>query len=189
MLGWWSWEGVQVHGGTGRLSDPVSCTARVLRRTMFGREQKVVFITGQVHPEETPSSLVCQGITDFLISQHSIAHVLWEHLVFKVTPMLNPDGVYLGNYRGSLMGFNLNHHWLDPSPCAHPTLHGVKQLITQMYRAPEPQLLMPAHPRAHALQREATAVRSPHTAAREQPPLSATREKPRTAMETQHFHK
>ena len=154
VLGWWSWERVQVHGGTGRVSDPVRCTARVPRRTMFGREQKVVFITGQVHPGETPSSFVCQGITDFLISQHSIAHVLWEHLVFKVTPMLNPDGVYLGNYRGSLMGFDLNHHWLDPSPCAHPTLHGVKQLITQMYQAPEPKLLTPAHPRAHGLQQE-----------------------------------
>ena len=99
VLGWWSWEGVQVHGGTGRVADPVSCTARVPRRTMFGREQKVVFITGQVHPGETPSSFVCQGITDFLISQHPIARVLREHLVFKIAPMLNPDGVYLGNYR------------------------------------------------------------------------------------------
>ncbi|KAI4590975.1 hypothetical protein MJG53_002024 [Ovis ammon polii x Ovis aries] len=64
-----------------------------------GAEQKVVFITGRVHPGETPSSFVCQGIIDFLISQHPIARVLREHLVFKIAPMLNPDGVYLGNYR------------------------------------------------------------------------------------------
>uniref|UniRef100_A0A8I5U8W2 AGBL carboxypeptidase 4 n=1 Tax=Pongo abelii TaxID=9601 RepID=A0A8I5U8W2_PONAB len=50
--------------------------------------------------------------------------------------MLNPDGVYLGNYRCSLMGFDLNRHWLDPSPWVHPTLHGVKQLIVQMYNDP-----------------------------------------------------
>lgn len=38
--------------------------------------------------------------------------------------------------RCSLMGFDLNRHWLDPSPWAHPTLHGVKQLIVQMYNDP-----------------------------------------------------
>ncbi|DAA31131.1 TPA: hypothetical protein BOS_3802 [Bos taurus] len=80
------------------------------------------------------------GIIDFLISQHPIARVLREHLVFKIAPMLNPDGVYLGNYRCSLMGFDLNRHWLDPSPWAHPTLHGVKQLIIQMYNDPKTSL-------------------------------------------------
>ncbi|XP_035881949.1 uncharacterized protein LOC114496646 isoform X3 [Phyllostomus discolor] len=105
-----------------------------------GAEQKVVFITGRVHPGETPSSFVCQGIIDFLISQHPVARALREHLVFKIAPMLNPDGVYLGNYRCSLMGFDLNRHWLDPSPWAHPTLHGVKQLIIQMHNDPKTSL-------------------------------------------------
>ncbi|XP_032047830.1 BEN domain-containing protein 5 isoform X4 [Aythya fuligula] len=101
-----------------------------------GAEQKVVFITARVHPGETPSSFVCQGIIDFLVSQHPIAKVLRDHLVFKIAPMLNPDGVYLGNYRCSLMGFDLNRHWANPSPWAHPTLHGVKQLIIEMYNNP-----------------------------------------------------
>ncbi|KAL1776990.1 cytosolic carboxypeptidase 6 isoform X2, partial [Sigmodon hispidus] len=101
-----------------------------------GTDKKVIFITGRVHPGETPSSFVCQGIIDFLVSQHPIARILREHLVFKIAPMLNPDGVYLGNYRCSLMGFDLNRHWLDPSPWAHPTLHGVKQLIIKMYNDP-----------------------------------------------------
>lgn len=39
------------------------------------------------------------GIIDFLVSHHPIAKVLRDHLVFKIAPMLNPDGVYLGNYR------------------------------------------------------------------------------------------
>ncbi|XP_017660925.1 PREDICTED: cytosolic carboxypeptidase 6-like isoform X3 [Lepidothrix coronata] len=102
-----------------------------------GAEQKVVFITARVHPGETPSSFVCQGIIDFLVSHHPIAKVLRDHLVFKIAPMLNPDGVYLGNYRCSLMGFDLNRHWANPSPWAHPTLHGVKQLIIDMYNNPK----------------------------------------------------
>lgn len=39
-------------------------------------------------------------------------------------------------YRCSLMGFDLNRHWQDPSPWAHPTLHAVKQLIVQMSQDP-----------------------------------------------------
>nr|XP_033771416.1 cytosolic carboxypeptidase 6-like [Geotrypetes seraphini] len=54
--------------------------------------------------------------------------------------MLNPDGVYLGNYRCSLMGFDLNRHWQDPSPWAHPTLYGVKQLIVEMHNNPKTSL-------------------------------------------------
>lgn len=45
--------------------------------------------------------------------------------------MLNPDGVYLGNYRCSLMGFDLNRHWVDPAPWAHPTVHAVKEIVME----------------------------------------------------------
>ncbi|XP_056388433.1 cytosolic carboxypeptidase 6-like isoform X4 [Hyla sarda] len=103
-------------------------------------EQRVVFITARVHPGETPSSFVCQGIIDFLVSQHPTAKSLRDHLVFKIAPMLNPDGVYLGNYRCSLMGFDLNRHWQEPSPWAHPTLYGVKQLILEMHNSPKASL-------------------------------------------------
>ena len=77
--------------------------------------------------------------------------------------MLNPDGVYLGNYRCSLMGFDLNRHWLRLSPCAHPTLYGVKQLIIRMYQAPELQL--PCTKRSHCSEK------SSHCSRRAAPPL------------------
>ncbi|GCC16632.1 hypothetical protein chiPu_0017296 [Chiloscyllium punctatum] len=78
-----------------------------------------------------------ESFIDFLVSQHSVAKALRDVLVFKIVPMLNPDGVFLGNYRCSLMGFDLNRHWQDPSAWAHPTLYGVKQLIVQMYDNPK----------------------------------------------------
>ncbi|KAI7798088.1 putative cytosolic carboxypeptidase 6, partial [Triplophysa rosa] len=104
------------------------------------REKPVVFLTARVHPGESPASFICHGVIDFLVSQHPIAQVLRDHVVFKIVPMLNPDGVYLGNYRCSLMGFDLNRHWQDPSPWAHPTLHAVKQLIVQMNQDPKVSL-------------------------------------------------
>uniref|UniRef100_A0A3B4ZUN1 ATP/GTP binding protein like 4 n=1 Tax=Stegastes partitus TaxID=144197 RepID=A0A3B4ZUN1_9TELE len=63
------------------------------------REKKLVFLTARVHPGESPASFVCQGVIDFLVSQHPVAQVLRDHVIFKIVPMLNPDGVYLGNYR------------------------------------------------------------------------------------------
>lgn len=63
------------------------------------KKKKLVFITARVHPGETPSSYVCQGLIEFLVSSHPVAKVLRENIVFKIIPMLNPDGVYLGNYR------------------------------------------------------------------------------------------
>ncbi|KAG7254674.1 hypothetical protein CRUP_004217, partial [Coryphaenoides rupestris] len=56
------------------------------------RGKKLVFLTSRVHPGESPASFVCQGVIDFL--------VLRDHVIFKIVPMLNPDGVYLGNYSG-----------------------------------------------------------------------------------------
>ncbi|CAH1774105.1 unnamed protein product, partial [Owenia fusiformis] len=103
-------------------------------------KQKVVFITARVHPGETPASYICQGILDFLVSNHPIAKILRDHIVFKIVPMLNPDGVYLGNYRCSLMGFDLNRHWMEPSPWAHPTLYACKNLMMELDRSQKDDL-------------------------------------------------
>lgn len=99
-------------------------------------KQRIIFLTGRVHPGETPASHVVQGFLDFIVSNHPLAKVLRENLVFKIVPMLNPDGVYLGNYRCSLMGFDLNRHWQDPSPWAHPTLHATKQYLMNLHSNP-----------------------------------------------------
>ena len=50
--------------------------------------------------------------------------------------MLNPDGVYMGNYRSSLMGFDLNRHWHSPSPWAHPSIHATKKLLMEYDKDP-----------------------------------------------------
>jgi hypothetical protein len=45
-----------------------------------------------------------QGAIDFLVSDAPLAQRLRRCFVFKVVPMLNPDGVVAGNYRSSLAG-------------------------------------------------------------------------------------
>jgi murein tripeptide amidase MpaA len=48
------------------------------------------------------------GILDYLVGDTEGARYLRNHFVFKIVPMLNPDGVFVGNYRCSLSGLDLN---------------------------------------------------------------------------------
>lgn len=63
------------------------------------KKERIVFISARVHPGESPSSHVLKGLLDFLLSNDKKAKRLRSLYVFKIVPMLNPDGVCLGNYR------------------------------------------------------------------------------------------
>jgi len=61
-----------------------------------------------VHPGESNSSYMMKGIIDYLTGPTLNAKILRDNFVFKVVPMLNPDGVIIGNTRCSLAGVDLN---------------------------------------------------------------------------------
>lgn len=58
-----------------------------------------------------------------------LACELRKHFVFKIVPMLNPDGVVQGNYRCSLLGCDLNRKWLQPNKFLHEGIYHSKQMI------------------------------------------------------------
>lgn len=84
----------------------------------------------RIHPGETPASFVCQGMLEMLISSNSIASILRDNVTFKVIPMLNPDGVFLGNYRSTVMGTDLNRSWHVANQWLHPTSKAVIDILT-----------------------------------------------------------
>lgn len=61
--------------------------------------RNVVFISGRVHPGETPASHVVHGLLEFLLSSDPSAALLRKLATWVIVPMLNPDGVSAGNYR------------------------------------------------------------------------------------------
>ncbi|CAM9165423.1 unnamed protein product, partial [Ectocarpus fasciculatus] len=89
----------------------------------------VVVVSARAHPGETNSSFMMEGFMTFLVSEDPAALHLRNSFVFKVVPMLNPDGVIHGNYRCSLAGCDLNRAYRSPDPYLHPTIYAVKDLI------------------------------------------------------------
>jgi murein tripeptide amidase MpaA len=49
-----------------------------------------------------------EGFINFLCDNSAESESLRNSIVFKVVPMVNPDGVVIGNYRTSLSGKDLN---------------------------------------------------------------------------------
>lgn len=73
-----------------------------------------------------------QGIIDYLVGPTLDAKILRDNFVFKLVPMLNPDGVINGSYRCGLAGVDLNRCWIDPSRKLHPTIFHTKGMIKKL---------------------------------------------------------
>lgn len=76
------------------------------------------------------NSASSSGLLELLISSNNIAALLRENVTFKVIPMLNPDGVFLGNYRSTVMGTDLNRSWHIANQWLHPTVRAVIDMLT-----------------------------------------------------------
>lgn len=135
----------------------VTITSRGVSR-VDGRTKKAVVVTARVHPGETNGSWMMEGFLDFLLGDSEDAQILRDTFVFKVrelkhmvflfyifyiilmmslchvlqvVPMLNPDGVVVGNYRCSLAGRDLNRNYKtllrDSFPCVWHTRNMVER--------------------------------------------------------------
>ena len=58
--------------------------------------------------------------------------MLRDNFVFKLVPMLNPDGVVVGNYRCSLSGLDLNRVWREPSRRLTPSIYALKAMMIRL---------------------------------------------------------
>ena len=93
------------------------------------KAKRGVVVCARVHPGEAPASWMMKGLIDYLTGPSIDARILRDMFVFKIVPMLNPDGVILGNYRCNLAGLDLNRFWHEPSKRLQPTIYHAKQMI------------------------------------------------------------
>lgn len=80
----------------------------------FNKLKKCVIVCGRAHPGESNGSYMIEGFLDFISGESKMAEFIRRHVVFIVVPMINPDGVVLGNYRTGLSGKDFNREYKDP---------------------------------------------------------------------------
>ena len=89
------------------------------------------------------------GILDILADRNSeLAIELRKRYVFKIVPMLNPDGIYRGYYRVDTKGQNLNRYYTDPKLDMQPSIYAVKKTIEQQHELGKLKVYIDFH--AHA---------------------------------------
>ena len=91
---------------------------KITNRSKNQTEPKpIIFIIGRQHCGETHSSFILHGFINFLVSREVICHKMRELFEFWVAPIVNPDGVIIGNYRCNTQGKDMNRHFFaDDDP-------------------------------------------------------------------------
>ena len=91
--------------------------------------KKSIIFTARVHPGESNGSYVIQGVLEYLLSNDPGAKNLRKNFIFKIVPMLNPDGVIRGNFRMNILGKDLNRMWDEPTEDTCPTIFNTVKMI------------------------------------------------------------
>lgn len=121
------------RAGSSLLTDaPLSFTPAGEKRAVSFPNTRIIFLSSRVHPGETPAAFVFAGFLTFLLSSDVRAAQLRRQYVFKLVPMLNPDGVARGHYRSDSRGCNLNRFYDEPDAVQHPSIFAVKEYLIKV---------------------------------------------------------
>jgi hypothetical protein len=73
--------------------------------------KKVVWLQARQHAWEAGTSQVLEGALRFVTSDDEKARELRRRVIFKFTPMMDPDGCANGGVRFNANGYDVNRHW------------------------------------------------------------------------------
>ncbi len=135
------------------LPDLFPDTNDITKRPYIFPDKEIVFVSARVHPGEVPAQHTLKGIINFLLDKNDlIAKELRKRYVFKIIPILNPDGVYRGHYRMDQFGQNLNRYYLEPELQKQPSIYAAKKLL-HLYASKYQKLSFYLDLHAHASKR------------------------------------
>jgi hypothetical protein len=115
-------------------------------------EKRCVWLQARQHAWESGTSYVMEGALRFAASDDPAARELRRKVVFKFTPMVDPDGCATGEVRFNANGYDVNRHWDEVDLrdklwlARMPEIWYVKKSIyAQMDSGPKIDLLLNLH--------------------------------------------
>ncbi len=96
-----------------------------------------IWIHAGAHPAETTSYFAVEGLVQWLGSGQAEPELLLRHAIVDVVPMMNPDGVFLGNYRTNWNSQNLEDLWGSPYTNGEPEITALRTRIEQFMGTPQ----------------------------------------------------
>lgn len=110
------------------------------------------FLSARVHPGETPAQWMWDGLMEFiLLANDPRSKLLRRGYVFKIVPIINPDGVARGHYRADTQGLNLNRFYDAPDRYRHPAIWAMRAVVTALSTTTKLKFFVDLH--AHATKR------------------------------------
>ncbi len=76
-----------------------------------GEGKPVVLVLGRQHPPEHTGTRALQGFVETLAADTPQARAFRERVHVLVAPLLNPDGLVEGHWRGNANGVDINRDW------------------------------------------------------------------------------
>ncbi|MFK7739120.1 MAG: M14 family zinc carboxypeptidase [Planctomycetota bacterium] len=92
-------------------------------------QKQRVWIHAGIHPAETTSFYMVEGLVEWLLSGVPEAEALLDAALVEIVPMANPDGVFVGNYRTNVNSTNLEADWSAPYNSTQPELVALRTAI------------------------------------------------------------
>lgn len=96
-----------------------------------GEGNEWLVILGRQHPPEITGALALLPFVETLLSKNDIAQSFRKRFNILVIPNVNPDGVFLGNWRHNSNGIDLNRDWKTFS---QPEVSAVNRLLLSLVK-------------------------------------------------------
>ncbi|HRP71992.1 MAG TPA: M14 family metallopeptidase [Luteimonas sp.] len=91
-----------------------------------GADAPLLLVVGRQHPPENTGSQALTGFVEALAADTPQARAFRGKVHVLVVPLLNPDGVVEGHWRGNANGVDLNRDW---GPFVQPETRALRELL------------------------------------------------------------
>jgi hypothetical protein len=138
------WERLAARGVLSAQTAGRSVEGRAVRVYLSrpARPQGLIVLIARQHPPEIPGALAFDALAARLLDGSPEMRALRARHAILIAPLMNPDGVIRGNWRGNAAGADLNRDW---GPFTQPETRAVAARVAALAGEIGPALMLDLH--------------------------------------------